>query len=256
MNRSSLPAARLRRPLGRIGRGAAALSVAGALVLGAAACSSDDDGSDTTAASEDADATDSADGDSGSAGATGSDGRAFDSRLDPENNTAMLADGVSIPPGSTLFKTAGIGPDGLNTDAEETDPLAYVDPALLVDGELPDGMTPTEAQGLQVLAKIREQLQAEGLDVQDVATMRVFLAGDGDEKPDFAGWNRAYKQYFANTDLRTGDPQQLARGTSEEVSDPLVVNPTRPTRFAFGIAAMAVDGWLVEVEVDAYSAAE
>lgn len=121
---------------------------------------------------------------------------------------------------------------------------------------LADGMTPTEAQGLVVLAQIREQLQDEGLDVQDVATMRVFLAGDGDEDPDFAGWNRAYKQYYASTDLSTGDPQQLARGTSEDESDPLVANPTRPTRFAFGISAMAVDGWLVEVEVDAFSPAE
>lgn len=157
---------------------------------------------------------------------------------------------------SSVSPTAGIGPDALNDDAEEGDPLAFVDPALLVDGKLPDGMTPTEAQGLQVLAKIREQLQAEGLDVQDVATMRVFLVGDGDEKPDFAGWNRAYRQYYANTDLSTGEPQQIARGTSEATSDPLVINATRPTRFAFGISAMAVDGWLVEVEVDAYSADE
>lgn len=241
MNRSSLPSVRSARPASRIVRGTAALAVAGSLILDVAACSDsdDDDSSDSTTAAE------------------SDDDLAFDSRLDAEENpTAMLADGVSIPPGATLFKTAGIGPDALNSDADETDPLAYVDPALLVDGKLPDGMTPTEAQGLQVLAKIREQLQAEGLDVQDVATMRVFLVGDGDEKPDFAGWNRAYKQYFANTDLSSGEPQQIARGTSEETSDPLVINATRPTRFAFGISAMAVDGWLVEVEVDAYSADE
>lgn len=223
----------------RIARSTAAIAAAGSLLLGVAACSDNDDGSDETS----------------SAGAD--ENTAFESRLDAEANpTAMLADGVSIAPGSTLFKTAGIGPAALNDDAEEGDPLQFVDPALLVDGELPDGMTPTEAQGLVVLAQIRERLQDEGLDVQDVATMRVFLAGDGDEDPDFAGWNRAYKQYYANTDLSTVDPQQLARGTSEDESDPLVVNPTRPTRFAFGISAMAVDGWLVEVEVDAYSPAE
>lgn len=225
-------------------RGAVVLPAALLLLMGTAACANGDEG---TASGDTATASTAPESD---------EAVAFESRIDPEEATPMLADGVSIPPDATLFKTSGIGPAALNEDNVDEGPMRFVDPALLVDGELPDGMTPTEAQGLVVLGMIREQLLAEGLDVQDVATMRVFLAGEEGEDPDFAGWNRAYKQYFANTDLHTGQPQQLSRGTSDVSSDPLVVNPTRPTRFAFGISAMAVDGWLVEVEVDAYSMPE
>lgn len=177
---------------------------------------------------------------------------AFNSRLADGQDTPMIAQGVEVPPGATLFKTSGIGPSALNEDVEDDDPMAFIDPAILVDGELPDGMSVTEAQGLVALSDIRDLLLAEGLDVQDVATMRVFLAGADGEDPDFEGWNRAYRQYFANTDLNTGEPMQLARGTSEIVSDPLIINETRPTRFAIGIWRMPVDGWLVEIEVDAY----
>lgn len=180
-------------------------------------------------------------------------GNSFESVLDEvANPEAMLADGVNIPADAKMYKTSGIGPSALNDDAEEGDPMSYVDSALLVDGELPDGMSVTEAQGLNVLRKIRELLQAQGLDVQNVATMRVFLQGENGEEPDVDGWNRAYRQYFANTDLQTGEPMQLAVGTSEEKSNPLVVNPTRPTRFALGVAFLPVEGWLVEVEVDAF----
>lgn len=180
----------------------------------------------------------------------------FDSVIDESDNEAMIAEGVALSPTAHLFKTSGIGPSALNPDAPEKTPLAYVDKNILVNGELPDGMTVTEAQGLNVLHKIRELLRTKGLDVQDVATMRVFLQGENGKKPDFEGWNRAYRQYFANTDLRTGQPMQISMGTSDETSDPQVINPTRPTRFAVGVAFLPVDGWLVEVEVDAYREGE
>lgn len=210
----------------------AAATLSAALVLGLTACSDDSDGSDDDTTATEVDTI-------------------FDSYYDESGDDAMLADGVTIPEGSGLYKSSGMGPEALNDDADENDAMSFVDPALLVDGELPDGMTVTEAQGLQVLSILRTMLQERGLDVQDVASMRVFVVGEDGEDPDFAGWNKAYKQYFANTDLRTGEPQQLSRGTSEETSDPLVINPTRPTRYAIGVVKLPVDGWLVEVEVDA-----
>lgn len=213
-------------------RSVSALAVSAGLVLALAACSddTDDDDADPTSAEE----VDTV----------------FDSHFDESGDAVTLADSVTIPSDTELFKTSGMGPEALNEDADEDDPMAYIDPSLLVDGELPDGMSMTEAQGLQVLSILRGMLQEQGLDVQDVATMRVFVAPEEGEDPDFDGWNRAYSQYFANTDLRTGDPQQLSRGTSEETSDPLVINPTRPTRYAIGVVKLPVEGWLVEAEVD------
>lgn len=215
-------------------RSAAALTLSAGIVVGLAACADDSDNGD--------------DGDNGEAAEVET---VFDSHFDDSAETAMLADGVTIPEGTALYKSSGMGPEALNDDADEGDPMAYVDPALLVDGELPDGMTTTEAQGLQVLSILRSMLQERGLDVEDVASMRVFVVGEDGEDPDFASWNRAYSQYFANTDLQTGEPQQLSRGTSDEESDPLVINPTRPSRYAIGVVQLPVDGWLVEVEVDA-----
>ncbi|KAA9394384.1 hypothetical protein FCK90_07935 [Kocuria coralli] len=220
-------------------RGTAAIAIAGVIVLAASGC-----------ANSDGDSADAAET-SASAESTTSSGAAFDSQVDDSNDEALLADSVVIPSDTALFKTAGIGPSALNEDAPEGDPMSFVDPELLVDGELPDGMTVTEAQGLQVIGKLRELLQAQGLDVQDVATMRVFLQGEDGEEPDFAGWNRAYQQYFANTSMASGEALQIERGTSGVTTEPTVVNPTRPTRFALGIAYLPVDGWLVEVEVDA-----
>lgn len=212
-----------------------ALTVSAGLVLGLAACSDDSDDSGDDEVPEESYEVDTP----------------FESYFDDTADSAMLADAVTIPEGLELYKSSGMGPEALNDDADDDDPMAFVDPALLVDGDLPDGMSVTEAQGLQVLSILRTMLQERGLDVQDVASMRVFVVGEDGEDPDFAGWNRAYSQYFANTDLRTGEPEQIARGTSDETSDPQVINPTRPTRYAIGVVKLPVDGWLVEVEVDA-----
>lgn len=220
--------------LHRTARSVSALALAGGLVFGLAACSDDSDDSD------DADSAEAVEADT-----------VFDSHFDDSGEDAMLADGVTIPENTELYKSSGMGPEALNEDADEGDPMSFVDPALLVDGELPDGMSTTEAQGLQVLSILREMLQEQGLDVQDVASMRVFVAGEDGEDPDFDGWNKAYKQYFANTDLQTGDPLQISRGESDTTSDPQVINPTRPTRYAIGVVQLPVEGWLVEVEVDA-----
>ena len=61
--------------------------------------------------------------------------------------------------------------------------------------------------------------------------------------------------------VRTGSTSQtpsLADGSAVKVplgsaapADPLVVNPARPSRFALEIENLPVNGWLVEVEVDA-----
>ena len=119
-------------------------------------------------------------------------------------------------------------------------------------GVLPAGVTITEAQGINALRRIGENLAQAGLDYDDVITMRVFLQNPaGAEKADFDGWNRAYRQYFANTSLADRQLRSRSRWARPPPAEPFVVNPARPSRFALEIENLPVNGWLVEVEVDA-----
>ncbi|TWD81286.1 enamine deaminase RidA (YjgF/YER057c/UK114 family) [Kribbella amoyensis] len=161
----------------------------------------------------------------------------------------MIANGVGIGANTAYYKTSGLGPSALNTGAPGE--AAYIDTAVFPGGTLPAGVTITEAQGINVLRRIGENLQAAGLSYDDVYTMRVFLQNPaGAATADFAGWNRAYRQYFANTDLTTGKFVPVPLGTAAPAK-PFVVNKARPSRFALEIENLPVNGWLVEVEVDA-----
>ncbi len=163
----------------------------------------------------------------------------------------MIAQGVALGAGADLYKTSGIGPTQLNAAAAEGTPEAFIDTAQFADGALPTGVTITEAQGMNVLRAIQENLELQGLRLEDVTTMRVFLDNTpGTDRADYAGWNRAYRQFFANTNLASGDTELVPLGGAEP-SAPLVRNPARPSRFALEVQSLPVPGWLVEVEVDA-----
>ncbi|TJZ73450.1 hypothetical protein FCG67_24235 [Rhodococcus oryzae] len=171
--------------------------------------------------------------------------------LEPGEANPMIAQGVTIAGDSAVYKTSGLGPSAMNKAAPEGSPESYVDTAQFSGGVLPPGVTVTEAQGIGVLKKIRESLEAQGLTLGDVTTMRVFLDNaPGTDRADYAGWNRAYRQFFANTNLETGDTELVAMGTAEPAA-PLERNEARPTRFALEVGSLPVPGWLVEVEVDA-----
>ena len=104
---------------------------------------------------------------------------------------------------------------------------------------------------MNVLRQIQANLGERGLSLSDVTTMRVFLDNaPGAGQADYAGWNRAYRQFFANTDLQTGKVLLVPMGTGQPAK-PLVKNAARPSRFALEVASLPVAGWLVEVEVDA-----
>jgi enamine deaminase RidA (YjgF/YER057c/UK114 family) len=163
----------------------------------------------------------------------------------------MIAQGVALGAGAELYKTSGIGPTQLNAAAAEGTPEAFIDTTQFTDGALPAGVTITEAQGMNVLRAIQENLELQGLRLEDVTTMRVFLDNaPGSDRADYAGWNRAYRQFFANTNLQTGDTELVPMGAAAP-SAPLVRNPARPSRFALEVQSLPVPGWLVEVEVDA-----
>lgn len=162
----------------------------------------------------------------------------------------MIAQGVAVGGGTAIYKTSGIGPAAGNKSAPEGSPESFVD-GRFSGGVLPAGVTVTEAQGINVLGKIRDNLEAQGLSLEDVVTMRVFLDNaPGSDKADYSGWNRAYRQYFANTNLDTGDTELVPMGTAAPIA-PIERNSARPTRFALEVAGLPVPGWLVEVEVDA-----
>ena len=173
--------------------------------------------------------------------------------LPTDQATPLIANGVSVGKHVELYFSSGVGPAARNTTAPAGSPERYVDPAQLPGG-LTGGVTITEAQGLNALARIKENLEAVGLGVDDVISMRVFLDNPpGVPAADFNGWNRAYRQFFANTNLHTGEPLAVPLGTGTP-GPPLVVNPVRPSRTALEIGSLPVAGWLVEIEVVAQRA--
>lgn len=141
-----------------------------------------------------------------------------------DDGSADRAQALSAPGSAQLWRTSGTGPDVLNSDAEDGSAMSFVDPDLLEDGELPARMSVTEAQSLQVLQKIADMVEQEGRRISEVASLRVYLTpedgaesedADGDNaeaEADFAGWERAYRKFFANLDPLTGD--SLLTGTS------------------------------------------
>ena len=122
-----------------------------------------------------------------------------------------IASGVALPAGRAMFWTSG-------TVAET-----------IKDG----GKTPYEAcgdthtQGVSILRNIERQLKAGGLTLQDVVYLRVYVAPDAEKegKPDFAGWFKAYGEFFNNAQ-----------------------NPGKTARSTVGVSALVQPGWLIEVE--------
>jgi enamine deaminase RidA (YjgF/YER057c/UK114 family) len=88
----------------------------------------------------------------------------------------------------------------------------------------------TETQTMHVLEAIKGALNAQKLSLGDVVLMHVYLAGDRahDGKMDFAGFMAAYSKFF---------------GTKDQ--------PNKPARSAMQVAALALPGALVEIEVTA-----
>jgi enamine deaminase RidA (YjgF/YER057c/UK114 family) len=169
--------------------------------------------------------------------------------LPPGAANPAIASGVSIGSGVPLYRSSGTGPAVLDATAPAGTPEQYVDPALVEDEGLRGGVTVTEAQGLNTLRRLEANLASVGLELADVVSMQVFLDNPpGAPVADFAGFNRAYRQFFANVDLTSGDVVPVPTGTGAP-APPLVVNATRPSRSLLEVGTLPVPGWLVEIEV-------
>jgi enamine deaminase RidA (YjgF/YER057c/UK114 family) len=113
---------------------------------------------------------------------------------------------------------------------------------LYVSGQVPDPVTPADAakgtpavyakdtrsQAESVFRKIEAILKAQGLGLQDILMMHVYLVGDpaAGNKMDFAGMMAAYTQFF---------------GTAAQ--------PNKPSRSTVQVASLVAAGALVEIDV-------
>jgi enamine deaminase RidA (YjgF/YER057c/UK114 family) len=90
----------------------------------------------------------------------------------------------------------------------------------------------TEAQTEHTLDNIRHALAEQHLSLGDIVMMHAYIAGDPAQggKMDFAGFMKGYTQYF---------------GTKDQ--------PNKPARSAMQVAALALPGALIEIEVVAVS---
>ncbi|MCU0768914.1 MAG: Rid family hydrolase [Burkholderiaceae bacterium] len=161
------------------------------------------------------------------------------------NPDPFLASGFGVGRNVDMYWSAGIGPSGLNTCSAAGTPERFIDYSFYPGfscGALPAGVTVTEAQGMNNLARIKENLEANGLTLQDVTYLRIYLeAPPGATRADYAGWNRAYRKFFANVNLVTGE-------VIPAYAPVVVVNATRPARANIQVATLPVLGWLVEIE--------
>ena len=134
------------------------------------------------------------------------------SRIGPAESP--LSTSVSVPPGAELVYVSGSVPDPVDPAAPAGSIERYGD---------------TETQTRSVLNKLEAALAQRGLSLADVVMMRVFLvAPPGQQRMDFAGMMRAYRERFA---------------TAQQ--------PNKPARSTMQVAGLVDPGWLVEIEVTA-----
>ncbi len=132
----------------------------------------------------------------------------------PNNNPFPIARAVEVSANTGLIFHSGQVPGAANPEAEKGSREYFGD---------------TETQALSVFKKYEASFKELGVGFGDVIKMTVFLVGDPamDNKMDFAGFMRAYTQYF---------------GTEDQ--------PNLPARSAVQIAGLAGGpGMLVEVEM-------
>lgn len=169
----------------------------------------------------------------------------------------FLANGVAIGRDNAVYWAAGTGPSAANALAPAGTPARYIDYATIqllfpefapsdadkAAGVLPAGMSITEAQGLNCMARVQENLAAASLSLESLAFMRIYLDNAVEaERADYAGWNRAYRKFVANVSLSDGS---LIPAYAPVIFE----NATRPARSNIEVATLPVAGWLIEIEV-------
>jgi enamine deaminase RidA (YjgF/YER057c/UK114 family) len=129
----------------------------------------------------------------------------------PGDAKSPIASGAAIPAGRAVFWTSGTVPTPVNKDGQ-TVYERYGD---------------THAQGVSCLKNIEAVLKGQGLTMKDVVYLRVYLTPDAAKggKPDFAGWFKAYGEFFNNAQ-----------------------NPAKAARSTLAVAGLVHPDWLIEIE--------
>ena len=133
-------------------------------------------------------------------------------RIPIPNSDFPISGVVVVPAGYETIYVSGTIPQPANPKA--TDPAEkYGD---------------TKTQTISVMKQIQATLERQQLSMGDVVMMHVYLVADPNKKGqmDFAGMMAGYTQFF---------------GTAEQ--------PNKPARSAMQVAALALPGLLVEIEV-------
>lgn len=131
----------------------------------------------------------------------------------PGGSTFPIARAVEVPAGKTIIFHSGTTPAPLDPKAEAGTAAYWGD---------------TKTQALSTFARIKESLDAMGLNFGNVVAMTVYLVGDPAKggRMDFEGFMAAYTQFF---------------GTKEQ--------PNLPARSTVQVAGLVAPGMLVEIEV-------
>jgi enamine deaminase RidA (YjgF/YER057c/UK114 family) len=129
------------------------------------------------------------------------------------NPASIISGGVIVPAGKKLHFTSGITCPVADSTAGEGTPERYGD---------------TKTQALGILKTLQATLTKNGLGMQDVIYLRVYVTPDRyrNNVVDFKGWNEAYSQYF---------------GTRQ--------NPTKPARSTLGVASLVSADKFIEIEL-------
>jgi len=131
----------------------------------------------------------------------------------PGGSTFPIARAVEVPAGKTIIFHSGTTPAPLDPKAEAGSAAYWGD---------------TKTQALSTFGRIKESLDAMGMNFGNVVAMTVYLVGDPAKggRMDFEGFMAAYSQFF---------------GTKEQ--------PNLPARSTVQVAGLVAPGMLVEIEV-------
>jgi enamine deaminase RidA (YjgF/YER057c/UK114 family) len=126
-----------------------------------------------------------------------------------------IAASVIVPPGYSTVYISGMTAGISDPSAPKGSVAAY-------------GSTAVQTES--ALRRIQASLQAQGLDLGDIVSMRVYLVGDPtkNSEMDFAGMMAAFTQHF---------------GTAQQ--------PNRPARTTIQVQGLVLPGLLVEIEATA-----
>lgn len=132
-----------------------------------------------------------------------------------EREGSSILKGVKVPAGKSIYFASGIVANPKDETKAEGDRERFGN---------------TYEQSVSTLKRIADYLGEEGLGLEDVVAMKVYVAPDpeNDNKPDFDGWFKAYAEFF---------------GTQE--------NPNKVARSTIGVYTLVNPNMFIEVEVRA-----